>query len=164
MEHLLDPIYVGLHILNLIVMVLVLKKLVYKPVSKFMQKRKEDVEQQTKAAEDALSAAKELSEKVELEKQELEKNTRNQCYSELAQAHAKAEQIIADAKQEAQKITKEAGEQAQQLLDAAKEQQRQSAAALAVDIAAAVLPEALTEQQQRELLNASVEEAMKYEI
>ena len=38
MEQLLDPLYVGLHIINLIVMVVILRLLVYKPMNKFMDK------------------------------------------------------------------------------------------------------------------------------
>ena len=164
MEHLLDPIYVGLHILNLIVMVFVLKKLLYKPMSKFMEQRRQAVKEETRAAQEALSAAQALEEQIRAQKLELEQTTRNQSYNILAQAHEKAEQILSEAQAEAEQITLEAQKQADQSLEAAKEQQRQAAAALAVDIAGAVLPRQLSSEQQQQLLEASVEEAMKYEL
>ena len=164
MEHLLDPIYIGLHIINLIVMVLVLKKLVYKPMSNFMQARRDAVAQEIKQADDARIAAEELSQRVEKEKLELEQRTRNESYAILSEAHAKAESIISAANKDAQEITEQARLEAQREYEAVQEEQRQNAAALAVDIAAAVLPEALTKEQQQALLNASVEEAMKYEL
>ena len=57
MEQLLDPLYVGLHILNLIAMVIILRLLVYKPMKKFMAKRREAVAEETRAADEALAAA-----------------------------------------------------------------------------------------------------------
>ena len=48
MEQLLDPLYVGLHIINLIVMVVILRLLVYKPMKKFMDKRRAAVAEETR--------------------------------------------------------------------------------------------------------------------
>ena len=60
MEQLLDPLYVGLHIINLIVMVVILRLLVYKPMKKFMDKRRAAVAEETRAADEALAAAHSL--------------------------------------------------------------------------------------------------------
>lgn len=164
MEQLLDPLYVGLHILNLIAMVIILRLLVYKPMKKFMAKRREAVAEETRAADEALAAAENTNLLIQQEKKDLEQKTRNDCYNILTQAHSKAEEIIAAAHQDAEQITAEARKQAQETVDAAAEQQRQAAAVLAVDIASAVLPKKLTAQEQQDLLDASLEEAKRHEL
>lgn len=75
-----------------------------------------------------------------------------------------AEEIISAAHRDAEDIAQAAHVQAEETARQAKEQQRQAAAALAVDVAAAVLPGQLSPQQQEELLKASLEEASKHEL
>ena len=157
MEQLLDPLYVGLHIINLIVMVVILRLLVYKPMKKFMDKRRAAVAEETRAADEALAAA-------QLKTEQLEQTTRSECYTVLSKAHAQAEEIISAAHRDAEDIAQAAHAQAEETARQAKEQRRQAAAALAVDVAAAVLPGQLSPQQQEELLKASLEEASKHEL
>lgn len=164
MEQLLDPLYVGLHIINLIVMVVILRLLVYKPMKKFMDKRRAAVAEETRAADEALAAAQLKTEQLEQQKKELEQMTRSECYTVLSKAHAQAEEIISAAHRDAEDITQAAHAQAEETARQAKEQQRQAAAALAVDVVAAVLPGQLSPQQQEELLKASLEEASKHEL
>ncbi len=164
MEQLLDPLYVGLHIINLIVMVVILRLLVYKPMKKFMDKRRAAVAEETRAADEALAAAQLKTEQLEQQKKELEQTTRSECYTVLSKAHAQAEEIISAAHRDAEDIAQAAHAQAEETARQAKEQQRQAAAALAVDVAAAVLPGQLSLQQQEELLKASLEEASKHEL
>ena len=83
-------------------MVFVLKKLLYKPMSKFMEQRRQAVKEETRAAQEALSAAQALEEQIKAQKLELEQTTRNQSYNILAQAHEKAEQILSEAQAEAE--------------------------------------------------------------
>ena len=101
---------------------------------------------------------------MEQQKKELEQTTRSECYTVLSKAHAQAEEIISAAHRDAEDITQAAHAQAEETARQAKEQQRQAAAALAVDVAAAVLPGQLSPQQQEELLKASLEEASKHEL
>lgn len=129
MSELLDPLYILFHLINLVVMFLILKKFLYRPVKKFMAQRQQQYESQKKDAEDALNQAQ--------------------------QKMAEAEQAVADAKQEAKRIihkaNDDAAEQTKAIVDHANKQAQERLAAADTAI------ERKQSHVQEEVRSASVE-------
>ena len=162
MDKLLDPLYVLFHILALVVLVLVLKKLLYKPMKKLMAQRREALEAETAQADAAYAKAKETEAEIDRKTQEYNERTKNEYYTVMKDANAKAELIVAAAHEEAEKIVAEAKEQAEAVSKAAFKQQQEAAAELAVEISARLIPHELSQQDHAALLEQSLEEAKKY--
>ena len=129
MSELLDPLYILFHLINLVVMFLILKKFLYKPVKKFMADRQQHYEDQKKDAEHLCAQAQ--------------------------QRIAEADQAVAEAKQEAKQIIRkasdDASEQKKAIVDHA---QQQAQAQLAAADAAIARNQA---HVQEEIRSASVE-------
>lgn len=94
-----DPVLLIAQIINFLIILVVLKKFMYKPVLDMLNKRKEEIENGLKNAEEA---EKKLSEADEKESLILQK------------AHAQAEKIVADAKLEAIAVKEETEEKTRQ--------------------------------------------------
>lgn len=164
MEQLLDPLYVGLHIINLIVMVVVLRLLLYKPMKKFMDKRRAAVAEETSVAEAALVAAQTKEEELIAKSVAFDSKVKTEYNQILQQASVKAAGILSSAKEDAKALAAAAEKQVAEIKVSAVREQESAAAELAVDIAAAVLQRQLTPQEHEQLLAASLEEAKKYEV
>lgn len=102
-----------LHVVNLVILYFVLRFLLYKPISKFMQKRQEKYQQQDDLYQEALQnsqktideservlrVARDESAKIVRESNQLAKERMQQL---TEQAHKEAEEIVARAEREAE--------------------------------------------------------------
>jgi len=156
---LLNPIYLLLHALNFIVLALILRKLLYKPVKKLMKKRDELVavqEQKLMQADaDISKRRKELEEDIEKSEQKL----RSEQTAALADISKKANAILAKSQEEAEQIINEGR--------ANVGRERQSAlmnldimiSELAVEIAGKLIKTQLSKDEQIALVKEGIKEA-----
>ncbi|PWM45587.1 MAG: ATP synthase F0 subunit B [Clostridiales bacterium] len=102
-----------IHVINIFVLFIILRLLVYKPVSKFMKDRKkritDEIENAAKTKEDALSLKEEFTKKLS----ESEKAANEQMVNIIAQANTEAERITEAAHADAEKITNDAHKKAE---------------------------------------------------
>lgn len=153
----LDPLKILYHVINLVLLFVLFRFLLYKPVMKFINKRKEKINDELDGA-----AKAEQESKAKLE----------QYNGLLAQAGADgrkaAERIIDDAKKEVQSMMSTAQQQAEELLKQAelereeeilkaREELQKESVVLAVDIAGTILQKEMTEAQQLDMINRYVE-------
>ncbi len=143
-----------LNIISIIVLYLVVKKLAYKPVKKFLDARTEKIEAEKTSAAEKLSEATEMKEKYD----ELLKDCEN----------AKADAIkegIQKAKEEAREIVDSAREQAKTIVDKAnrnvaqKEQEiiensREEIVNLAIDASATLLRREFDDSDNKRLIES----------
>lgn len=99
----IDPLYIGLHILNAVILFFVLKFLLYKPILKFMKKREKSFEDKTDMLD---TREKELIQQKE------------QYDTMMSDAQTQAASIIT-------KSNEMARDHAKELIDEAKEQSRE---------------------------------------
>lgn len=107
----INPADIVIHILNIIVLFIVLKLLVYKPVRKFMRARAEGIDSD-------IASAKELEKQAQSAKKQYEQ----QLADAKDQAAEMTNDIVHKAQDEAQQIVAEAKEQADRILDHARVQ------------------------------------------
>jgi|GEM_PF-3636172 len=162
MKELLDPLYLGLHMANFIVLAFFLRKLLYKPVKKLMDKRNELVAEQQKKLMDADADIE--RKKVELEASMTEREEKMQA----AQAAA-----MAEITEKANAVMQKAHAEAEELLVSGRaniEREHQSAVAnldvtiaeLAVEVAGKLISTQLTQEEQKALIEQGIREAKSF--
>jgi F-type H+-transporting ATPase subunit b len=145
-------------IINFIVLLILLKKFLYKPILKMLDQRKASIDEALTAADNA-----------RMEVASTEENLRN----EIANAKSQAEDIVFDAKKNAERVQADiiasASDEAKSIADEATEQiakekteaiaqLRSEIADLAILATQKVLSEGLTKEQEKELLEKYVKE------
>ena len=147
-------LYIVLHIVNLAVLVFLLRLIIYKPMKKFMAKRREELDKEIASLDEAAAKSEGARALMEQKEKELDKKQRKDYYEAMQKASASADELIKAAQKDAEDIINQAERRADEI--------REAAAVMAVDIAAAVLPGKLSQSEHEELLEASVAEAKKY--
>ena len=104
----IDPVLLGAQIINFIVILLILKKVLYKPILNLLQKRKNDIKEAIARNEEA----QEKLEKVIVEEKNILKNAQTNAKKTIDdavnQAVETSKEIQENAKKQADKIIKEA--------------------------------------------------------
>ena len=135
--------------INFILLLLLLYKLLYKPVRAFMDKRTAEIEGQIRSAEEGQKAAEAL--RLELEQQL--KESRQQARQIVDEATRRAEEVqaklIAEAKAEARAILDRAQKEIQLEKDKAWAELKQQVGELSVLLASKVIDESLDAAQHR---------------
>jgi F-type H+-transporting ATPase subunit b len=137
---------------------LVLRWLLWRPVSEFLEKRRQSVINDIEAAKEDRQRAEEL---VEQHKKLIEEGRREAAsIIEAAgrQAEARREEILAQAQKEAEAIVQRATIEISQQRDKAVQELRQEVSALAVAVAEKMIARSLDIKDQQVLLKQAVEE------
>lgn len=103
----IQPTLLLAQIVNFVIILFILKKFFYKPITKALQERKKRIEESLKNAqqiEERLKATEEKSAQI------------------IATAQNNAQALIADAKTEAERITNQTTADARQIIDAAQQE------------------------------------------
>ena len=128
-----------LNIGNIVVLFVLLRLLVYKPVKKFMSSRAAAVSQQLESAQSQLQEAEALKAQREAELSASAEAAEAEKRRILDAAESHAAEITAAAEAQAEDIRSSAELQAQHAADKLKENAREELADLAVEIASRVL-------------------------
>lgn len=147
-----------LHLLNFAVLVVALYFLLYKPVRKFMQKRKETYEEAEKKYNEAI----EYTGKAESEAARILDDAHGEAVRIAEEAHAAAsaqsDAIIADAKAQADKMIEDARADADRVLLSEKEKLYSSVSGLAVDISEKILSREVKSEDNDAFIDAILSE------
>lgn len=142
-----------LNIINIIVLFVIVKAIVYKPVKKFLDERKSKIKEETEKAQKMLDLADEtLSRKEELIKEGTVKGE-ELAEKTLSEAKENAKNIIDDAKRSADNIIKKANSEIevskQEMINSSKDE----IAELAVNIAERILQRETNEQDNKKIVD-----------
>jgi len=147
------PMDLLLNILNIILLFLITRTLVYKPVKKFMQERKERIEnekaQVSKEKEEAEEIKSDYEEKLAL----AEENARQAVIESEAQAKKKASEIIDEAQKQAEAIRSDARLQAQKEKQKALDSMKDDVASLAISISEKILSRQVNNEDNDRIIN-----------
>lgn len=146
-------------LINLIVLYLFMRKLLFKPVTEFMEKRKNGIEQSLKEAEEA----KLLAAKTQKSYEEKIKSTKEEAEKILNEAKVRAvheaEEIIKNAQQEALEITKRGREEVERERAEMLGQIKQQIALLAIAAATQVVQTNMDTAANRVIVEKFIDEA-----
>ncbi len=144
--------------INLIVLFLVLRWLLWRPVSEFLEKRRQSVISDIEAAKDDRQRAEELVEQHKKLIDEGRQEAASIIEAAGRQAEARREEILAQAQQEADAIVQRATVEISQQRERAVQELRQEVSTLAVAVAEKLLSRSLNAKDQGLLIKQATEE------
>ncbi len=141
-------------IVNFLILFIGLRFILWKPLMKRLEERREMLQQQREDAE----AAEEARAKIEEERQRILKGARQEADQILDEAQDRTEtlreQTLQEARQEAERITSEAEQEAKEERDRILGEMRSHIASLATAAAQRIISQELDEQRQRALVDS----------
>lgn len=146
------PIDLLLNILNIILLFLITRFLVYKPVKKFMQERRDKLEKEKADAIEQKKEAENLKEEYALKLAQAESDAKKTLLDSESDARQKASQIISDAKQQAEQIKADAVSQAEKEKADALSSLKDEVASLAVDISEKILSREVSDKDNERII------------
>ena len=157
----LYPTDIIIHIINIVVLFLLLRAILYKPIKKFMSARTAKIEGQ-------LADAEKASEDAAKEKEQLDKrlaNAENEAHEIIVAGEEKsaaaASKIIADAKAKSDKIVKKAIEDSEKEKQEALDGMRGEITDLSVEIAGRILKREISKKDNSKLIDEFFSEMKK---
>jgi F-type H+-transporting ATPase subunit b len=137
---------------SIIVLFVIVKKLAYKPVKKFMYERTERVMAQKAEAEALMAQAEEKEEKYNSLLAECESAKAEAIKEGEKQAHKESEEIISDAKIKAEDIVSKAKAKAQEKYDRAVEEANDYIVNLTIDASSMLLKREINDDDNKKIV------------
>ena len=154
------PFDLIINILNIVVLFVILRLLVYKPVRKFMDARNSKLNAQAQDAEVKLNEAKELRTKYEQLLSDTEKQSSQMLTQAREDADKQARDIVESARKKADKMLAEAQERIAVREDEAKLQIQEDVIDLSLSIAEKLLERNITDEDNIRLAKQFFEAEM----
>nr|MDD6336270.1 F0F1 ATP synthase subunit B [bacterium] len=155
----LNPVDILIHIINIVVLYLLLRMLVYKPVKKFMDARTQRIERQLQDAADAKAQADTLRQSYDARMAQADQEAQARLREGSQRAGEAAQAILDDANAKAADIIQSAKQRAQQEKQAAIAELQPQIASMAVSIAGQILQREVKEEDNRQLIDTFFEKA-----
>ncbi len=153
----LDVWHIVASILNLLILTLILKKFLFKPVQKMLAERQGQVDQLYREAEDSRARAEEdkalYSQKLAGAVEEAEGIVR----SASQRADRQSDEILADAHRRAEETVKQAEEEIEQAKKKAMDELKNEVAGISVQIAESVVGRELNGDDHRQLIDSFID-------
>ncbi len=129
----------ALNVVNILVLYLILRSLVYKPIKKFMAARAEKINSQFDDAAKKLQEANELRDKYKSELNSIAEAADTERRKAINEADKRSQQILLEANEEAKQIKESAAIKAEHDANRLMEDMREKIADLAIEIAGKVV-------------------------
>ena len=109
----IHPVDIVIHIVNIVILFVVLRILLYKPVKKFMQAREDRIKAREQEVTDAKAAVDEIKKQYEEKLADAQNEAINVIRESTERAAQQGEQIIKEAEEKASQILSDAQASAQ---------------------------------------------------
>lgn len=143
--------------INLLILVLVMKKFLFKPIMNMFAQRENEIGSMYEKAETAQKNAEDMeseyTEKLSAAKEEASRIMKDATH----EATLRGEQIVFEAQQKASAIVTKANKEIEREKEAAVKEIKEDIASIAVDIAQKVIEKDLTEKDHERLLEEFIE-------
>jgi F-type H+-transporting ATPase subunit b len=143
-----------LNIISIIVLYLVVKKLAYKPVKKFLDARTEKIEAEKAAASQTLSEATEMKEKYDELLKDCENAKADAIKEGIQKAKEESKEIIDSAREQAKTIVDKANRNVAQKEQEIIENSRDEIVDLAIDASATLLRREFDDSDNKKLIES----------
>ncbi len=155
----INPLDIVIHIINIIVLFLILRTLVYKPVSKFMKNRTECIKNQLDDAAQKEIEAEKLREHYDAQLLSAEEDAKTKVIEITAKANKSAEEIIDNANTKADEIVDKANKKAKEEYDNTMSDMRDDITDVAVNMAKHILNREVTKEDNSKIIDSFFKEA-----
>lgn len=143
---------------NLLILLLLLKKFLFKPVNNILQKRQDEVDEMYKSATEDKNAAHQMREDYEKRLSDAKNEANEILKTATRKAVLKEEEIITDANNQASKIIERAHGQIELEKSSAFAELRDEVSELSVMIASKVLERDISESDHKEMIDKIISE------
>ncbi|MBP1683489.1 MAG: atpF [Ignavibacteriaceae bacterium] len=148
-------------VITFIILVLILKKVAWKPILTALDKRESDIKESLAQAEKAKDEAKKILEENQANLAKAEEESKKIIEQSRAYAESLKEQLIKDSKDQAKKIVDEASSEIQRKKDAAFEELKGQIAEIAVNAAEKIIRESLDAQKSKQVIDKYLNDVNK---
>ena len=145
-------------ILNFILLLIVLNKLLFKPLKQYLSDRQHKVQQGIEQAQEKNKSAQELLHQRDEELKNSSEEIRELNRKAKKDADLKAEDILSEAKERKKQIMKETDEQLIHKKKSAQQQIEQNLALLVSDLTAKLLNKKVDSKQDKDLIESIIKE------
>lgn len=142
---------------NLLILVLILKKFLFKPVQKILKEREDEVSKVYSDADDALNKANADKELYHQKLSEAKDEADNLIKSANERAKAESQEIISGAKAEAERRRRNADEDIELAKKKAAEEMRDSISDMVITLAEQVVEKEIDPNAHASLINEAIE-------
>ncbi len=153
-----QPILLVAQIINFLILLFVLRKLLYKPILKMLDERKQRIAESMKQAQEI----EERFAKLEEEQKAMLQKARQEADALLTQtkdaAKTLTDQLTSEARQQSEKIIEKAQEAAKREHDQMQKELRGEIVTLAVEVAQKATQEILTPEQKKKLTSDAIQD------
>ncbi len=142
-----------LTIVNLLILCLILKHFLYKPVKEMLNKRRQEVEDTYRRAGEAEAAAQQTKAQYEAQMANAKQEANALMQEASRRAQSRSEEIVAEAKQNAAHIVQKAEERIETEEKQARSKMKQEISGVAFAAAEKILQKELSPDDHRQLLD-----------
>lgn len=148
-------------VITFIVLLLILKKVAWKPILTALDKRESDIKESLAQAEKAKDEARKILEENQANLAKAEEESKKIIEQSRAYAESLKEQMIKDSKEQAKKIVDEAASEIQRKKDSAFEELKGQIVEIAVNAAEKIIRESLDAQKSKQVVDKYLNEVAK---
>ena len=149
----LQPLDILLHIINIVILYVLLRVILFNPVSRFLRKRTENIQKQFADAEQEKTDALKLKESYEQRMQHVDEETTARMQEALSKADNDAADLLKETRRQADQMISDAGKVAEQNRVESVRALQQQITDLSVTLAGEILKREITEADNRQLID-----------
>lgn len=157
----IDAVQLGAQLVNVIILLIVLKKFLYKPVLSILEKRREQIEGGLMLRDEMEGKIKKLEDKEKDLEAKAKLKARELEAAVVKTARQAADKILAEAKSEAEKVRRQAKQDAKRELELSLGKREAELAAKAVELANQALGKLLPKDVRAKLTEAQIRRLME---
>lgn len=148
-------------VVTFVVLLLILRKVAWKPILTALDKRENDIRDALEQAEKAKEEAKKVLEANQSNLAKAEDESKKIIEQSRAYAENLKEQMMAESKEQAKKIVDDASSEIQRKKDAAFEELKNQVAEIAISAAEKIIKESLDKQKSKQVIDNYLNEVAK---
>jgi F-type H+-transporting ATPase subunit b len=148
-------------VITFIILLLILKKVAWKPILSALDKRENDIKEALAQAEKAKEESKKILEENQASLAKAEEESKKIIEQSRTYAESLKEQLMRESKEQAKKIVDDASSEIQRNKDAAFEELKGQIAEIAVNAAEKIIRESLDAQKSKQVIDKYLDDVTK---
>lgn len=148
-------------VVTFVLLLLILKKVAWKPILEALDKREKEIKDSLEQAENAKEEARKILDENQANLARAEEESKKIIEQSRTYADSLKEQLMKESKEQAKRLIDGAGEEIQRKKDAAFEELKEQIAELAVTAAERIMKENIDANKNKELVNKYLGEITK---
>lgn len=156
----IQPVDIVIHLINIVVLYVILRLILYKPVKAFMSKREEGIQTSLKRADEAAQNVHQAQEDLNRRMKDADAQVENHLLQGMQKAGETANDLVKKAQAQAAEIIEKAGADAKEMKKQAVRSATPEMAQMAVQLAGEILKREINPEDQKQVIDDFVSKAV----